>query len=87
MDDEASCSNCMYWQALDDTAGNCRRHAPRPRTSEHTWRWPVTDDDDWCGEWEEHDDEDIDIDVEFEDIIERLTLLPRRRWWWSRKGE
>lgn len=91
IDDSISCDTCCYWQQLDDgETGECRLHAPRPRTTNsNDTRWPITTDTDWCGEWDcddDSDDTDDLVDAEFEDIIERLTVEPKRRWW-ARKGQ
>lgn len=86
-DDSISCANCCYWAQLDDgDTGQCRLHAPRPRNASSTdTQWPITLDDDWCGQWdcedEDEDDSDDLVDAEFEDIVERLTTAPKRRWW------
>jgi hypothetical protein len=59
------CSNCIFWEAEtmdDDTAGICRRHAPRPRiiddpdATSRTYystlpMWPQVMQLEWCGEW------------------------------------
>jgi hypothetical protein len=98
---EQTCTSCAWWADLGDSIGQCRRHAPRPRTSTDEVVWPTTDSDDYCGEWEEADtdcdcDDDEtcelcepdDVDSEFADIIARLDQPPkqRRRWLWQRKG-
>lgn len=35
--------------------GECRRYAPIQRTIEppNREKWPLTGEDDWCGEWKE----------------------------------
>lgn len=87
-DDDISCDTCSYWARLDDGEhGECRLHAPRPRNTTSTdTHWPVTTEDDWCGEWDNSDIDDDDdsddlVDEVFDDIVERLTLPARRRWW------
>ncbi len=60
MDRDQSCSLCQFWipvWALNlDSAnkrskrGGCHRYAPR--SSALTLSWPMTDADDWCGEYE-----------------------------------
>lgn len=58
-----SCPGCRFWDAFDARSGECRRHAPTAvqfaQTQDANERggdsgavWPVTSDDDWCGEWE-----------------------------------
>lgn len=51
------CETCRFWAATPGTTpGQCRRHAPRVADVdlEALCCWPVTDADDWCGEWK-HD--------------------------------
>ena len=83
---DISCDSCCYWQRLDPDMdiGECRYRAPSPRASQtSTTSWPITTDDDWCGDWEDTDDDDSDdlVDAEFDDIVERLNTAPKRRWW------
>lgn len=54
------CMNCRFWQRKEEAyRGRCRRHAPRPLllTDDDpedelcNASWPITMDDDWCGQW------------------------------------
>lgn len=51
-----TCDACRYWQETDGKAepavGECRRYAPPPGDG-LTAMWPMTDADDWCGEYAE----------------------------------
>jgi len=52
------CGECIFYQQIDDVAGECRRHAPIPRTEKNDVYWPtVIADEDWCGEAEERERE------------------------------
>jgi hypothetical protein len=95
-----SCQTCAWWADLGDDIGQCRCHAPRPRTGTDTVIWPITEGDDWCGDWEEDDldcgcddDETCElcaedrVDEVFEQIVDGLISTPRRRWWQRNKGE
>lgn len=45
----------------DPYMGQCRRYAPRPTRQVddlETVFWPLTAQDDWCGEWEQEADPD-----------------------------
>lgn len=54
------CKDCIFWDCLQGGSatrapeGRCRRHAPFPATEnmevEPATVWPLTFDDDWCGE-------------------------------------
>lgn len=46
---EMRCDECRYWDTSDaeTPSGWCRRGLPLTLTGD----WPVTDIDDWCGEW------------------------------------
>jgi hypothetical protein len=51
-----ACARCRYWRRLEanPSQGECRRRAPRPVTDggvHSVATWPVTDPDDWCGEF------------------------------------
>jgi hypothetical protein len=59
---EANCGGCRYWakKAGEKARGECRRRAPAPANAddanEEGWptygaAWPLTFDDDWCGEF------------------------------------
>ena len=95
VNDDNICANCAYWADLGDGIGQCRRYAPRPRTSTDQVVWPITEEHDYCGEFEEQgcwcdDDEtcavcgDDDTDDRFDAIIAELTAPPARRRWWNR---
>ena len=53
------CHQCVFWIADDSTAtndrppikGECHRYPAPMKTDLSFFRWPVTFDDDWCGEW------------------------------------
>ncbi|KAF0095801.1 MAG: Uncharacterized protein E1N59_577 [Puniceicoccaceae bacterium 5H] len=53
-----ACDACQYWQALDNSDGECRRYAPRSvafKVDDNTTfeaKFPVTASNDWCGEFE-----------------------------------
>ena len=62
MTDEMVCGSCKFWDRRSGVAGRCRRNAPKPMgwvegndDEENIPRveavWPVTFDDDFCGEW------------------------------------
>jgi len=60
-----SCENCQFWYPLDmGVVGSCRRFPPKLVVGQAdmeqatcvalipgAWDYPVTDSDDWCGEW------------------------------------
>lgn len=54
--EKEKCLNCRF--VGDDVVGGyaalvCRKYAPRsPRTKEQNSIFPVTWNDNWCGEWE-----------------------------------
>ena len=60
MNENESCGVCRFWEPLwrletthpekKSVRGGCHRHAPR--SSAMTQSWPMTDIDDWCGEYE-----------------------------------
>jgi len=52
-----SCDNCLWWGGFDskDTQGRCLRFPPQV-TNVRVREWPVTHDEDWCGEWVKRDD-------------------------------
>ena len=95
--DGDGCCTCQWWADLGDGIGQCRRYAPRPRSSTDQVVWPVTEEYDFCGEWEDDtpmcgcDDDEMcaicgedDTDTEFDAIIAELTAPPARRRWWKR---
>lgn len=55
--DNIKCNRCKWWEGAESgDTGLCRRYAPRPY-HEYNYRidpgafWPVTDKDDYCGEF------------------------------------
>mgnify|MGYP000874994009 CR=1 FL=1 len=60
------CPNCRFWVGLGKKPhqlGECHRHAPAPAPQsllgeptqgepQNAAIWPVTDPEDWCGDWE-----------------------------------
>lgn len=50
------CTECIFYQFVDNDSGECRRHAPRP-SQDGIFVWPrVVKDIDWCGDAEEDPD-------------------------------
>ena len=49
---KAACISCVYWEP-GGVKGRCHRRAPVPAASNQQAIWPVTDRDDWCGEYAE----------------------------------
>lgn len=55
----ARCSNCRFFQLVDETAGEddkageCRRRAPVLRSKPVFAQWVSVELYNWCGEWEE----------------------------------
>ena len=49
-----ACSACIYWDVLaaDATHGYCRYNAPASPTPSPNVFWPVTGQNDWCGQFE-----------------------------------
>lgn len=97
---DIACETCAYWAAQEgDDAGECRRHSPRPRPTEEAAHWPITEPDDWCGEWEDGEpmcgcDEDeacpiCEPDAEpaaIDEAFQAIVANLTRRRWWHRKG-
>lgn len=66
MKEQMQCKTCRFWRKpMDRISGECRRNAPKPigwvagnDDEENIPRveavWPVTFDDDFCGEWVDH---------------------------------
>lgn len=61
------CETCKFWKKANEpmTIGECRRHAPKAigwvggnddedRIPPVVAVWPVTTNDDFCGEWVDH---------------------------------
>lgn len=52
-----SCGTCRFWKpySSDDERGQCRAHPPVVVGGERRLhiRWPSTNSEDWCGEWEQ----------------------------------
>lgn len=99
IEQDAACGTCCYWSELGDGIGQCRRYAPRPRTGTDQVVWPVTEEYEFCGEWEDSkpfcdcDDGETcpictDIDTEFDAIVGSLYTIKQSRWrWWKRKAD
>jgi hypothetical protein len=55
------CETCRFWLRTCGVAGECRKYAPKPGGDPaHRLAWPRTEEDQWCGEYEqagEHDEE------------------------------
>ncbi len=46
-----SCAKCRFWVSVPEKIyGACRRNAPLADGALHT-EWPLTDEDEWCGEF------------------------------------
>ncbi|MFO7560087.1 MAG: hypothetical protein R6X10_14735 [Desulfobacterales bacterium] len=51
---EKKCEDCEYWRKDQSTAaGECRRNAPTSGGDRSRYRWPLTEPQDWCGEYGE----------------------------------
>ncbi len=52
-----ACENCESWNPVEDSAGECRRHAPQTIVFEaddelkFESMFPMTSNDDWCGDF------------------------------------
>lgn len=48
------CDECRFFRMREHAVnqGECRRHAPVVRQENPFARWPITDRDRWCGEYE-----------------------------------
>lgn len=53
------CETCRFWDtstesahAEPDTTATCRRRPPAVDDRTGLAMWPMTQDSDWCGEWE-----------------------------------
>ena len=48
------CAACRFWTKLirDDGLGRCRRYPPQQQHVPGCWVWPLTHEDDWCGEYQ-----------------------------------
>ena len=52
-----ACGNCTYWNEVEGTQGECRRHAPQTIAFEvdeevkFESMFPATAADDWCGDF------------------------------------
>ena len=49
-----TCQSCTYWVTPGNSAedGRCKRYAPAPHAQTVILVWPVTQPDDWCGEFQ-----------------------------------
>jgi hypothetical protein len=56
-----ACEACAFWNPMEDSHGECRRHAPQTVAFEvddevkFESMFPVTAADDWCGDFEKAD--------------------------------
>ena len=60
---DARCSACTFWDPANirgEQEGHCRKNAPRPGSGNP--RFPVTQYDDWCGDFKETSKFDLDDD-------------------------
>ena len=52
-----ACDRCAHWNDLEDSTGECRRHAPQTISFEvddelrFESMFPMTASDDWCGDY------------------------------------
>lgn len=52
-----ACQKCAFWKPTVDAKGECRRNAPQSvvfavdETTQFETRFPLTEADDWCGEF------------------------------------
>lgn len=44
------CENCMFWRAVNDGIGECRRYPPVP-VAQGGSLLPLTRPGEWCGEY------------------------------------
>lgn len=51
------CNGCIHWVEIPEKTfvGECRRYPPKPQEKLKHVVWPVTNDYDWCGEYESKD--------------------------------
>lgn len=53
-----ACAKCVHWNAMDNSHGECRRHAPQMIAFEvddevkFESKFPATAASDWCGDYE-----------------------------------
>ena len=55
------CYTCVYWRTVDGLTGECRALPPTPvidRKGRRTSEFPVTGNEEWCGEFEGANDDD-----------------------------
>ena len=63
-----ACGNCVYWNSIEDSTGECRRHAPQTIAFEvddelkFESMFPVTGSDDWCGDFSRKKPESQPVD-------------------------
>ena len=85
------CDNCRFWQQLywepptrSDyrEVGECRRSSPTlvgemrgARAGIHRRVFPVTEEGDWCGEWEGTDRKDREADEKVR-AVKVVAVLP-----------
>jgi hypothetical protein len=53
--DQMKCSECEFWVepkwVTRKGLGRCRRYPPSVVVGESSGIWPLTDEEDWCGEY------------------------------------
>ncbi len=55
-----TCEKCRWWDIVQEKDGHCRRYAIKPYIPNPEGLcsdealWPITQHDDWCGEFEPH---------------------------------
>jgi len=55
---EQKCESCKFWRVWGEKRGECHRNAPLPMSpsnspSRNGTHWPLTQHDQWCGEFQE----------------------------------
>ena len=55
MNNKNTCPSCAFFLPHQHGSGECRRHAPQPKTprsfdEQDNAVWPLVGEDDWCGE-------------------------------------
>jgi hypothetical protein len=46
-----TCGHCKFWLEKQDPVGVCRRYPPTTVSASGHVAWPVTNHEDWCGEF------------------------------------
>lgn len=63
MPDKQRCETCRWWDTSTTSASNpdvtamCRRRPPAVDDRTGLAMWPMTEDVDWCGEWQQDPDQ------------------------------